>query len=148
MVEQRETMANKWAGAAAGLIGGQVLGRALSTFLSGRTGERLLARVDRSTLTPLEHRVLVNKWSGNIGKAVSGAGATLALLWGSGGASNAAQPGRIQMGRKSVDWVQVMQRTAEVMLAIGAIFKVVGEFLEDRQKTAAETQREAAKRLA
>jgi hypothetical protein len=42
----------------------------------------------------------------------------------------------------------VMQRTAEVMLAIGAIFRVVGEFLEDRQKTAAETQRTAAKRLA
>jgi hypothetical protein len=41
-----------------------------------------------------------------------------------------------------------MQRTAEVMLAIGAIFKVVGEFLEDRQKTAHETERAAARRLA
>src|SRR6266536_299540 len=119
-------MPNRWAGAAAGRVGGQVAGRALSMFLSGRTGERLLAKVDRSRLTTLEHRVLVNKWSGNIGKAVSAAAATLALLWGSGGNPNAAQPGRIQMSRRSVDWIQVMQRTAEVMLAIGAIFKVVG----------------------
>ena len=141
-------MANKWAGAAAGLVGGQVAGRALSMFLSGRTGERLLAKVDRSPLTPLEHRVLVNKWSGNIGKALSALAAVLALVWGSGRNPNAVQSGRIQMGRRSVDWVQVLQRTAEVMLAIGAIFKVVGEFLEDRQKTAAETQRTAARRLA
>ena len=49
---------------------------------------------------------------------------------------------------KKTDWVQVMQRTAEVLLAIGAIFKVVGEFLEDRQKTASATQRHAAGRLA
>jgi hypothetical protein len=141
-------MANKWVGAAAGLVGGQVVGRGLSAFLGGRTGEQLLAKVDRSRLTPLEHRVLVNKWSGNIGKAISGAGAVLALLWGSDNNPNAAQTGRIQMGRRSVDWVQVMQRTAEVMLAIGAIFKVVAEFFEDRQETASQTQRSAAKRLA
>ena len=141
-------MANKWAGAAAGLVGGQVAGRGISMFLSGRTGERLLEKVDHRTLTPMEHRVLVNKWSGSIGKALSGTAAVLALLWVGDRNPNAVQSGRMQMGRRSVDWVQVMQRTAEVMLAIGAIFKVVGEFLEDRQRTGNETQRQAARRLA
>jgi len=139
-------MANRWAGAAAGLVGGQVAGRVLSVFLKSRTGEHLLTKVDRSTLTPLEHRVLVQKWSGNIGKTISGAGAVLALL--RGGDAPAESLRRSQMGNRKVDWIQVLQRTSEVMLAIGAIFKVVGEFLEDRQKTGQESQRHAAKRLA
>ena len=49
--------------------------------------------------------------------------------------------------KREIDWVQVMQRVAEVMLALGAIFKVVGEYLEDRQKAAEETERAVAKRL-
>jgi len=138
-------MANRWVSAAAGLLGGQIAGRALAVFLKTRPGEQLLTTIDRSRLTPLEHRVLVQRWSGNIGRAISGAAATLALL-GSGG-DTTAETRQTQM-RKKTDWVQVMQRAAEVMLAIGAIFKVVGEFLEDRQKTAAETQRHAARRLA
>ena len=140
-------MANRWVGAAAGLVGGQVAGRALSMVLSSQAGERVLSRLDHSALTPLEHRVLVNRWSGNIGKSISATVATLALLW-SGGNDPASVMRRSQMGNRKVDWVQVLQRTAEVMLAIGAIFKVLGEFLEDREKTAAETQRTAAKRLA
>src|ERR687886_2594463 len=141
-------MANRWAVAAGGFVGGQVAGRALSVVLKSRTGERLLARLDRSSLTPLEHRVLVQKWSGNIGRAISSGAVTLALLGGDDRGSNPPVMMRqAQMGKK-VDWVQVMQRAAEVLLAVGAIFKVVGEFLEDRQKTAAETQRRAARRLA
>jgi hypothetical protein len=140
-------MANRWVGLAAGLVGGQVASRALSLLLSGRAGERLLTTIDRRALTPLEHRILVQKWSGNLGKAIAGAASVLALLW-------TARPDpeerlrRTQVGKDSVDWVQVMQRTAEVLLAIGAIVKVVAEFLEDRQQTAAETERAAAKRLA
>ncbi|MBI3974593.1 MAG: hypothetical protein HY332_25225 [Chloroflexi bacterium] len=140
-------MANRWVGAAAGLIGGQVAGRVLAVFLNSSAGERLMATVDRRHLTPLEHRVLVVRWSGNIGKALSAAAAALAVLWG-GEPERGVRLSRSQMGRREIDWVQVLQRTAEMMLALGAIFKVVGEFLEDRQKTAAETERAAAKRLA
>jgi hypothetical protein len=146
-------------GAVVGLIGGQVAGRVLGTLLSSRAGERLLHSVDHSTLTPLEHRVLASRWSGNIGKAISGAAALLFLARsnepGRGGADHlsVARPGTGMnlMGgptERKIDWVQVMQRVAEVMLAVGAVFKVFGEYLEDRQKTAMATERAAAKRLA
>ena len=157
-------MANKWVGAAVGLVGGQVAGRVLSAFLTSKSGERLLERIDRRPLTPLEHRVLARKWSGNIGKALSAAAATLLLAQASRdedrrtGRGAAAQLGQqvsqvaaagrgIISGRNDVDWVQVLQRAAEIMLAFGAIFKVVGEYLEDRQKAADETQASAARRL-
>lgn len=141
-------MANKWAGMAVGLVGGQVAGRVLSTFLSGGAGERLLARIDGRPLTPLEHRVLAQKWAGNIGKALSAA--SVALLFSQGGDDERAYAGTGQgtMNQRQVNWVQVLQRAAEILLAFGAIFKVVGQFLEDREKTAAETERAAAKRLA
>jgi hypothetical protein len=142
-----------------GLIGGQVAGRVLGAFLSSRAGERLLDSIDHRTLTPLEHRVLAQRWSGNIGKAISAAVALLFLARndepGRGGADHLAfarpRTGMNLMGgptERKVDWVQVMQRVAEVMLAVGAIFKVLGEYLEDRQKTAIATERAAAKRLA
>src|SRR5919199_3564287 len=108
-------MANRWAVAAGGFVGGQVAGRALSVVLKSRTGERLLARLDRSHLTPLEHRVLVQKWSGSIGRAISTGAVTLALLGGSDGSPGVGIR-QMQMGRKT-DWIQVMQRTAEVLLA-------------------------------
>jgi hypothetical protein len=141
-------VANKWVGAAAGLVGGQVAGRVLSVFLGSRSGERLLEAVDRRSLTPLEHRVLAQRWAGNIGKAISGGVATLFLLRGGDGGDEAPGTGIGTMGGRKINWIQVMQRTAEIMLAFGAIFKVVGEFLEDRERTEHETQRAAAKRLA
>lgn len=141
-------------GAVAGLIGGQVAGRVIGAFLSSSAGERFLNKLDRRALSPLEHRVLAQKWSGNIGKAISGAAAVLLL-------SQRGQPGRGATGHLSfarpslmggpterkVDWIQVSQRVAETMLALGAVFKVIGEYLEDRQKAATETERAAAKRL-
>lgn len=151
-----DTMANKWAGAAGGLVGGQVAGWALSTFLSSRAGERVLNVLDPRPLTPLEHQVLAKRWAGNIGKAISAAAAALVLLRsGDPGSGTADQLGVVTehnlMGgptKRETDWVQVMQRVAEMLLALGAIFKVVGEYLEDRQKTALESERAAAKRLA
>ena len=137
-------MANRLVGAAAGLIGGQVAGRVLSVWLGSRAGARLLDMVDRRPLTPLEHRVIVQKWSGNLGRAISGGAAALAVVW--AGRPDATERLRhMTMSRRGVDWVQVLNRTAEVMLAIGAIFKVAGQFLEERQKIALETQRAAAK---
>jgi hypothetical protein len=124
--------------------------------LSSDAGERLLRNVDGSSLTPLEQRVLAQRWAGNIGAAISAAAAGLFLVAGGGerGQGLVGQPGAVRdhtMGgpaERKIDLVQVMQRVAEVMLALGAIFKVVGGYLEDRQKTAAESERRAAKRLA
>lgn len=149
-------MVNKWAGAAGGLLGGQVMGWALSAFLSSRAGERVLNAFDPRPLTPLEHQVLAKRWAGNIGKAISAAAAALIVFRsGDPGAGAADHLSTVTehslMGgptKRETDWVQVMQRIAEVLLALGAILKVVGEYLEDRQKTAQESERAAAKRLA
>ena len=155
---------NKWIGAVAGLIGGQVAGRLLAAFLSSKSGERLLEKIDKRPLTPMEHRVLARKWSGNIGKAIGAAAATLVVAQASrdesrGQHGQAGQPGSLgvvpqkaeqgimSIGGRNVDWVQVLQRAGEIMLAFGAIFKVIGEYLEDRQKAADETQSRAARRL-
>lgn len=149
-------MANRWVSAAGGLIGGQVAGRLIGIFLSSSAGESLLEKIDGRSLTPLEHRVLARKWSGNIGKALSAAITTIVLARGEdtprrGALVNAVRQ-RISGGggplERDTDWVQVMQRVAEVMMSGGAIFRVFGEYLEDRQKASAETQRATAKRLA
>ena len=138
-------------GALVGLVGGQVAGRVLGGVLASGAGERFLLQLDRRPLTPLEHRVLAQKWSGHIGKAVSGAAAALFLAQRSRpdrGVMGAAQ--RSLMGGptvRTVDWVQVTHRVAEMLLAIGAICKVVGEYLEDRKRVGEESERAAAKRL-
>ncbi|MGH2355828.1 MAG: hypothetical protein ACRDI2_05350 [Chloroflexota bacterium] len=139
-------MVNRWVGAAAGLVGGQVAGRALSVFLSSKAGERLLEQIDQEPLTPLEHRVLAQKWSGTIAKALSAAAAALVITR-DGTVSDDHVIRTSTMAGRNVDWVQVVQRAGEIMLAVGAIFKVVGEYLEDRQKTAGETERRASRRL-
>ena len=138
-------------GAVVGFIGGQAAGRAIGAFLSSNPGERFLLQLDRRALTPLEHRVLAQKWSGNIGKAISAAAAVLFLAQRNRPDKGMhGLPDRGLLGgptERRVDWIQLMQRIAEMLLAIGAIFKVVGEYLEDRQKVASETERAAAKRL-
>ena len=138
-------------GALVGLLGGQVAGRVLGGFLASDAGEKFLLKLDRRPLTPLEHRVLAQKWSGNIGKALSGAAAVLFLAQRNRpdrGVFGAAE--RNLMGGptvRKVDWILMTHRVAEMMLAVGAIFKVVGEYLEDRKRVAEETERAAAKRL-
>jgi hypothetical protein len=46
------------------------------------------------------------------------------------------------MAGRKIDWVQVIQRSGEIMLALGAIFRVLGEYLEDRENVAKEDERE------
>lgn len=127
---------------AAGLFGGQVAGRVLAILLSSGPGARFLSAVDGQQLTPLEHRVLVQQWSGALGKAVSATVIALLLLrqgWVGGKTPES------MMAKRNVDWVQVVVRAAEVALALGAIFKVVGEFLEERQRTSQESQQMAGR---
>ena len=60
-----------------------------------------------------------------------------------------AMPGTVagEMEGRKIDWVQVVQRSGEIMLAFGAIFRVLGEYLEDRQRVAKEDERDIAQRL-
>ena len=60
-----------------------------------------------------------------------------------------AEPGTVagDMAGRKIDWVQVVQRSGEIMLAVGAIFRVLGEYLEDRQRVGKEDERELARRL-
>ncbi|HEX2035470.1 MAG TPA: hypothetical protein VHS99_14930 [Chloroflexota bacterium] len=139
-------MANKWLSTAVGLLGAPIAGRVLSTLLSSQAGERLLRRLDGRPLTPLEHRVLAQRWSGNIAKAATAAAVAL-LLTQRDSRSEPYVTRTSPMGERNINWVQVMQRTGEILLALGAIFRVVGEYLEDREKTAAESERQAARRL-
>ncbi len=60
-----------------------------------------------------------------------------------------AMPGTVagDMAERKIDWVQVVQRSGEIMLALGAILRVLGEYLEDRQRVGRESERAISQRL-
>jgi hypothetical protein len=149
-----ELLQNRWASAAIGLVGGQILGRAIGAGLSSRAGDRVMMRLGGYPLTPLERRVLAQRWSGSFGNAFSAAAAALIITRRQGPTDEhviktGAMPGTVAgvMAGRKIDWVQVVQRSGEIMLAFGAIFRVLGEYLEDRQRVAKEDERDIAQRL-
>ena len=149
-----ELLQSRWASAAIGLVGGQILGRAIGALLSSRAGDRLMMRLGGYPLTPLERRVLAQRWSGSFGNAFSAAAAALIITRRQDPPDEhviktGAMPGTVagEMAGRKIDWVQVVQRSGEIMLAFGAIFRVLGEYLEDRQRVAKEDERDIAQRL-
>ena len=149
-----ELLQSKWAGAVIGLVGGQILGRAIGYFLGSAAGEGVMERLGGYPLTPLERRVLADRWSGSFGNAFSAAATALVLtrreapdedhvIRSDGEHGTVAE----KMAGRKIDWVQVVQRSGEIMLAFGAIFRVLGEYLEDRQRVALEDEREMARRV-
>jgi len=149
-----ELLQSKWAIAALSLVGGQIIGRVIGAFLGSAPGEQMMERLGGSPLTPLERRVLAKRWSGSFGNAISAASTALVITRRQEPSSDhviktGAMPGMVagDMAGRRIDWVQVVQRTGEIMLALGAVFRVLGEYLEDRQKVADEDQRSLAKRL-
>ena len=146
-----ELLRTRWGSALLGLLGGQVLGRIIGVFLGSRAGEGLMERLGGYPLTPLERRVLAQRWSGAFGNAISAAAAALLITRRQGPSEEQQQlalagatPGTVaeDMAGRRIDWVQVIQRSGEIMLALGAIFRVLGEYLEDREKVAKEDERE------
>jgi hypothetical protein len=110
-----------------------------------------MERLGGYPLTPLERRVLAQRWSGAFGNAFSAATAALLITRRQGPSEEhqqlalaGATPGTVaeDMAGRRIDWVQVIQRSGEIMLALGAIFRVMGEYLEDREKVAKEDERE------
>ena len=148
-----ELLQNRWASAAIGLVGGQILGRAIGALLSSQAGDRVMMRLGGYPLTPLERRVLAQRWSGAFGNAFSAAAAALIITRRQDPDEHViktgAMPGTVagEMAGRKIDWVQVVQRSGEIMLAFGAIFRVLGEYLEDRQRVAREDEREIARRV-
>jgi hypothetical protein len=149
-----ELLQSKWASAAVSLVGGQIVGRVIGAVLGSAAGERMMERLGGVPLTPLERRVLAKRWSGSFGNAISAATTALVITRRQEPSSDhviktGAMPGTVagNMAGRTIDWVQVVQRTGEIMLALGAIFRILGEYLEDRQKVATEDQRSMARRL-
>ena len=146
-----ELLQSRWGGAVLGLLGGQILGRLVGVFLGSRAGERVMERLGGYPLTPLERRVLAQRWSGAFGNAISAASAALLITRRQEPREGRPQqagvtptPGTVaeDMAGRKIDWIQVIQRSGEIMLALGAIFRVLGEYLEDREKVALEDERE------
>jgi hypothetical protein len=149
-----ELLQSRWASAAIGLVGGQIIGRVIGFLLSSRAGDRMMVRLGGYPLTPLERRVLAQRWSGAFGNAFSAAAAALIITRRQDPGDEhviktGAMPGTVagEMAGRKIDWVQVVQRSGEIMIAFGAIFRVLGEYLEDRQKVAMEEEREIARRV-
>jgi hypothetical protein len=112
-----------------------------------------MERLGGYPLTPLERRVLAQRWSGAFGNALSAAAAALLLTRRQEPSEERLRaagmtPGTVaeDMAGRKIDWVQVIQRSGEIMLALGAIFRVLGEYLEDRAKVAKEDEREILER--
>ncbi len=117
-------------------LGGRILERVVAAALGSAGGRRLMQRWDKRELTPFEHRMLAQQWAGGIAKAFIAAGPIMAAvmsLRGSVGSGDTADT-----GHQSFDWARAISRTAELLLAVGAILKVVGEYLEHREDVEAE----------
>ena len=76
---------------------------------------------------------MAQRWSGAFGNAFSAAAAALIITRRQGPPDDhvikvGAMPGTVagEMAGRKIDWVQVVQRSGEIMLAFGAIFRVLG----------------------
>ncbi len=117
-------------------LGGRVLERVVAAALGSAGGRRLMQRWDKRELTPFEHRMLAQQWAGGIAKTVIAAGPVVAAVMSL--RSSADSGGAATPEDKPFDWARAISRTAEVLLALGAILKVIGEYLEKREAVVAE----------
>ncbi len=117
-------------------LGGRMLERVVGAALGSAGGRRLMQRWDRRELTPFEHRILAQQWAGGIAKAVIAAGPIVAAVMSL--RSSVDSDSATATEEKPFDWPRAISRTAELLLALGAILKVIGEYLEHREAVAAE----------
>ena len=117
-------------------LGGRILERAVAAALGSASGRRLMQRWDKRELTPFEHRMLAQQWAGGIAKACIAAGPIVAAVMSL--RSSVDSGGAAAPEDKPFDWVRAISRTAELLLALGAILKVVSEYLEHREDVEAE----------
>jgi hypothetical protein len=100
----------------------------------------LISRADGRALTPFEHRVISSRWMGEFGGGLAELAVEATSLVGIVTARN--QAGGIPMtGSRAhdTDWVEILQRVSTVLVAVGAILKVIAGIIGDRDKTANES---------
>ncbi|MSQ44035.1 MAG: hypothetical protein EXR45_07505 [Chloroflexi bacterium] len=123
----------------ASLLGSQVIGRSLGVALGAGLGRRFLERFDGQVLSPFEHREVASRWTGSIGGhladiAVNAAGPRNPTV-----DTNAhMQVGTMTAAHPTRDWADLIQRAATILMAIGAIVKIVTRLMEERSKIADE----------
>ena len=120
----------------ASFLAGRVLERVIADGLGSKRGRRLMQGWDTRTITPFEHRALVQRWAGRIAKAVVAVGPVLAVV-GNLNRAQSLEKDAVEE-QNSPHWTQLTSRAAELVLAVGAILKVVSDYLEEREQVEAE----------
>lgn len=113
------------------LVGARVIGFVLNLFLGSKAGRKTLARVDGRRLTPRENKEIAQKHASRLATSLWGASmVTLAQV----------RPGHpegdemVKEPRKR-NTADLMFNLSALLLALGAILRVVGGFLQERQET-------------
>jgi hypothetical protein len=108
-----------------------VIAKFLDLFLSSRPGKALAERAGQAVLSTDEGIELAKKYAAAGATAV---GAATAALRGSASAPLPALP-----NPRTMSMAAVLEDTAELLLATGAVVKVVGAFMRDKEKLTAKT---------
>ncbi len=123
----------------ANLFGTQIIGRSLGFALGTGLGRRFLERFDGQVLTPFEHREVASRWAGSIGGHVADIAVNTVALRSPTPDTNAhLQVKNMTAANPPRDWAELIQRAATILMAIGAIVKVVTSLMEERAKIADE----------
>ena len=133
-------MPPSWVSPIAGIVGSQVVGRGLGMVVGTGPVGRLIGWADGRELTPFEHRVITSRWMGDFGGGLAElAVETTNLLGVVAARKNAGSTAMTGSKAEETDWVDVLQRVATILVALGAILKVVAGIIGDRDRTANET---------
>jgi ABC-type branched-subunit amino acid transport system permease subunit len=107
------------------------LGKFLEVFLSSKPGKALAARTGQAVLATDEGIDLAKKYAQASAVAVGTAMTALA--------GNVNPPLQALPNPKTMSMAAVIEDTAELLLATGAVIKVVGSFIRDKEKLRAKT---------
>lgn len=133
-------MPPSWVTPIAGIVGSQVVGRGMGVIVGTSPFGRLLGWADGRALTPFEHRAVSSRWMGDLGGGLAELAVEATSLVGAV-AARRQSGGTSMVGSRATgtDWVEILQRVAAVLVAVGAILKVVAGIIGDRDRTASET---------
>ena len=108
-----------------------VLGKFLELFLSSKPGKALAAKTGQAVLATDEGVDLAKKYAMASAAAIGTAATALA--------GNVNPPLQALPNPKTMSMAAVIEDTAELLLATGAVIKVVGSFIRDKEKLRAKT---------
>jgi hypothetical protein len=108
-----------------------IVAKFLELFLSTRPGKALAERTGQAVLSTDEGIDLAKKYAAAGAAAV---GAAVTAL-----AGNVSPPLQALPNPRTMSMAAVLEDTAELLLATGAVVKVVGAFMRDKEKLRAKT---------